>query len=111
MFGMAIPAISGLSLKGAALPLLGAGLIALSAYLAWRDHGIAEGSAARAELNRLEDVARDNEEAKARLKASWAALRRAEKKAQLSAAKAERDARPLAPREEIPLCPADCILQ
>ena len=111
MWGLLSSASMGLTGKGLALPLLGAGLIALSAGLAYRDYTMREAGAARAELARLEDVARENQKKAARLKAGYTALRRAERKAERTAAEADRKARSDTPQENLPICPVDCLVQ
>lgn len=109
MWGLSAVA-SGLSMKGLGLPLLGVGLIAFSAYMGLRDYRMTEAGAARAELDRLEDVARHNQAERVRLKAGYAALRKAEHKARQALLEADRKARSPVPQGELPKCPVDCVM-
>ncbi len=102
---------------GLGLPLLGAGLIALSAFLAHAHHSIRAAGAARVELRRMAEIAAGNHAAMRRYKAGMEATRMASQEAERRAQTAREKARQA--REGIlalpgngsdAVCPIDCKL-
>ncbi len=120
MFGLLLKMVlrggSRLAVSAGLLPLLGAGPIAASAFLAHSTHAIKAAAAARVELRRLAEIAEQNRAAAHRYKAGMAAARMASKEAAQRAARAQeamRQARERVmalPQSGTGPCPTDCRL-
>ena len=103
--------------SGLGLPLLGAGLIAGSVFLAYSVHSIKAAGAARVELDRLTEIAQENRAAteryKAGVEATQSAVREAEKlvsAAREEARQAQEKVMALPKSGADTVCPIDCKL-
>lgn len=101
-----------------ALPMIGAGLVAVAAFGAYTVATIRAGGAAAVELQRLEEVAENNAKASRRYREGLAAVRRAEERARTKSAAAEAEYRKwraavnaMPPGErQGGICPIDCLI-
>lgn len=103
--------------SGLGLPMMGAAIIAASAFLAYGVSSIKSAGAAASELQRIEEVAIENRKSAEQYKTNLLQVQASERKARLNTAKAKAEAKRLISRiRTIPrtkdsvTCPIDCTL-